>query len=111
MSSWQRSWRRLLPLVSRARRSPMKHKTIARCVCTVAAAALSLSGQAAPAAEQVSASESQAVSITIYNQNFGLVRDVREVELKEGINHLQFEDVAAQIDPTTVSFTSLTAPN
>jgi hypothetical protein len=62
-------------------------------------------------AEAVSASESQAVSLTIYNQNFGLVRDVRVVELSEGLNHLQFEDVAAQIDPTTVSFTSITAPN
>jgi hypothetical protein len=63
------------------------------------------------AAEQISASESQGVSLTIYNQNFGLVRDVREVDLKEGHNRLQFEDVAARIDPTTVSFTSVTAPN
>lgn len=59
----------------------------------------------------VNASDSQGVSLTIYNQNFGLVRDVREVELSEGVNRLQFEDVAAQIDPTTVSFASITAPN
>lgn len=62
-------------------------------------------------AETVGASESQGVNLTIYNQNFGLVRDIRNVDLKEGLNFVKFEDVAAQIDPTSVSFTSLTAPN
>jgi len=62
-------------------------------------------------AEVVGASDSQNINLTIYNQNFGLVKDVREIELKDGINYLRFEDVAAKIDPTTVSFTSLTAPN
>ncbi|MCC6976824.1 MAG: DUF4139 domain-containing protein [Candidatus Melainabacteria bacterium] len=56
-------------------------------------------------------SESSGVSLTVYNQNFGLVRDTRSVELGSGINHVRFEDVAAKIDPTSVSFTSLTAPN
>lgn len=56
-------------------------------------------------------SESAGVSLTIYNQNFGLVRDSRSVDLVNGINHVRFEDVAAKIDPTSVSFTSLTAPN
>ncbi|PWU00531.1 MAG: hypothetical protein C5B53_03920 [Candidatus Melainabacteria bacterium] len=63
------------------------------------------------AAENVSASESKGVSLTIYNQNFGLVKDIREVKLNEGGNFLRFEDVAAKIDPTSVSFLSLTAPN
>src|SRR4029453_18589833 len=62
-------------------------------------------------AEHVTASDSHGVSLTIYNQNFGLVKDVRAVELKDGINYLRFEDVAAMIDPTSVSFESLTAPN
>lgn len=62
-------------------------------------------------AETVGASESKGVNLTIYNQNFGLVKDIREVELKEGSNFLRFEDVAAKIDPTSVSFLSLTAPN
>lgn len=63
------------------------------------------------AAGQVDSSDSLGTSLTIYNQNFGLVRDLRNMELKEGINHVRFEDVAARIDPTSVSFTSLTAPN
>lgn len=62
-------------------------------------------------AEPVTASDSQGLSLTIYNQNFGVVKDIREVELKDGINYLRFEDVATKIDPTSVSFISLTAPN
>lgn len=62
-------------------------------------------------AEVVTAAESEGVKLTIYNQNFAVVRDLREVEFKSGINYLRFEDVAAKIDPTSVSFASLTAPN
>ncbi len=61
--------------------------------------------------EELKVTESQGVNLTIYNQNFGLVKDIRNVDLKDGINYLRFEDVAAQIDPTSVSFQSLTAPN
>lgn len=48
------------------------------------------------------------VALTIYNSNIGLVKDVREVELGEGENELQFMDVASQIMPTTVHIQSLT---
>lgn len=61
--------------------------------------------------EEVGASDSKGVNLTIYNQNFGLVKDVRDVTLNTGINFVRFADVAAQIDPTSVSFASLTAPN
>jgi hypothetical protein len=71
----------------------------------------SLSVTSPASAEEIRTSESQGVSLTIYNQNFGLVRDIRKINLVEGINHVRFEDVAAQIDPTSVSFQSLTAPN
>ncbi len=63
------------------------------------------------AAEGLSTSDSQGVALTIYNQNFAVVKDTRSVNLKDGINFLRFEDVAAKIDPTSVSFQSLTAPN
>lgn len=62
-------------------------------------------------AQRATVSDSQGVSLTIYNQNFGLVRDIRSVDLRDGLNFLQFEDVASGIDPTSVSFLSLTAPN
>ncbi len=81
-------------------------------IITSALSATAILLPAAPAgAEPVSASGSQGVTLTIYNQNFGVVKDLREVELKQGINQLRFEDVAARIDPTTVSFRSLTAPD
>ncbi|HLF11187.1 MAG TPA: DUF4139 domain-containing protein [Gammaproteobacteria bacterium] len=41
---------------------------------------------------------------------YAMIRQVRTVDLERGINRLNFRDVAAYIDPTTVSFESLTAP-
>ena len=50
------------------------------------------------------------VSITVYNQNFGLVREVRELPtLGSGKVELEFRDVAANIQPETVSIKSLGA--
>ena len=48
------------------------------------------------------AEQREAVSITVYNQNFGLVREVRTVDLARGRTPLEFQDVAGQIEPYTV---------
>ena len=53
--------------------------------------------------------EQKSLHLTIYNQNLGLVKDVRELSLATGIHSLWFEGVAARIDPTSVSIRSLTA--
>jgi len=58
-----------------------------------------------------SKAQGKEVSVTIYQNNFGLVRDVREMELKAGVQEIRFTDVASQIDPTSVHFKSLTAPD
>jgi len=58
----------------------------------------------------VTASEPQAASLTVYNQNFALVREVRTVDLKEGVNWVRVENVAAQIDPTSVALKGLELP-
>jgi len=50
------------------------------------------------------------VMVTIYNGNLGLVKDVREIRLPAGTTDVQFMDVAAQIDPTTVHLKSITDP-
>jgi len=42
---------------------------------------------------------------------YALVRDDRDVAIKQGRSQLPFTDVAALIDPTTVTFTSLTDPS
>jgi hypothetical protein len=57
------------------------------------------------------AADQKSVSITIYNDNLGLVKDVRAVDMKTGVQSLWFEGVAAQIDPTTVHIRSVDAPN
>ena len=41
---------------------------------------------------------------------YALVRDDRDVKIKQGRSQQSFTDVAALIDPTTVTFTSLTDP-
>ncbi len=51
------------------------------------------------------------VSLTVYNSGTALVIDRRTFELKQGLNEIQFTDVAAQIDPTSVNFKSVTDPN
>jgi len=50
------------------------------------------------------------VMVTIYNGNLGLVKDVRDVRLPSGTSEVQFVDVAAQVDPTTVHLKSLSDP-
>ncbi len=54
--------------------------------------------------------QSAGVDLTIYNQNVALVKDKRTLALNQGLNQVRFSDVAAQIDPTSVQFTSLTDP-
>lgn len=49
-----------------------------------------------------SADERESVAITVYNQNFGLVREVRTLDLADGRVDLEFADVASGIQPETV---------
>jgi hypothetical protein len=42
---------------------------------------------------------------------YGVVREARPIELQNGENTIRFTDVASGIDPTTVSFRSITAPD
>src|SRR5437773_1488170 len=66
-------------------------------------------GQPAAAAPvSVTRDDQREVMVTIYNGNLGLVKDLREARLPAGVNEVQFMDVAAAIDPTTVHLKSLT---
>jgi hypothetical protein len=67
--------------------------------------------QPAAVAKLSPAKDRTEVSITVYNQNFGLVREVRDIDLGKGRVALEFRDVASQIQPETVSIKSLTAAN
>ena len=63
---------------------------------------------AGASAQKVTRETQKDVMVTIYNGNLGLVKDVRDVRLPAGLIEVQFMDVAAQIDPTTVHLKSLT---
>jgi hypothetical protein len=51
------------------------------------------------------------LSLTVYNSDVALVRDVRNLSLARGIGNLRFMDIAATINPSTVHFRSLTEPS
>ena len=50
------------------------------------------------------------LSLTVYNSDLALIRDVRQIALAAGTSTLRFADVAARINPATVHFRSLTEP-
>jgi hypothetical protein len=61
-----------------------------------------------PANAKSTSQQRDEVSITVYNQNFGLVREVRTMDLPSGRTALEFADVSQQIQPETVSIKALT---
>ncbi|HMD98948.1 MAG TPA: DUF4139 domain-containing protein [Terriglobia bacterium] len=60
--------------------------------------------------ERSTEADQKQVAVTVYNSNIALVRDVRTLRLPAGTVDLRFEDIAAQVNPATVHFVSLTAP-
>jgi hypothetical protein len=66
---------------------------------------------AAPQTDATQATTTQAdqtdLSVTVYNSDLALVRDVREVRLPAGVFPLKFMDIAASVNPATVHFRSL----
>jgi len=50
------------------------------------------------------------VAITIYNDNFAVVKERRDMTFEQGLNRMQFTGVAERIDPTSVNFLCVSAP-
>ncbi len=50
------------------------------------------------------------VEITVYNQGYALVKDIRSVDVKKGVGTVEFADVASSIEPQSVLFKSLSDP-
>ena len=75
------------------------------CITAVLLAALAL-----PAiGQETQPAEKEGVSLTVYNGNYGVVRELRNVDIApDGL--VRFTDVASAIDATTVHFKSLTDP-
>ena len=51
------------------------------------------------------------LALTVYNSDIALVRDVRDLQLPRGSFDLDFQDIAATVNPATVHFRSLTEPS
>jgi hypothetical protein len=69
-------------------------------------AALSTAGQ-----NVTTVTDQADLSVTVYNSDIALVRDVRNLRLPTGSFDLQFMDIAATVNPATVHFRSLTEPS
>jgi hypothetical protein len=55
--------------------------------------------------------DQEEVSVTVYNSNIGLVKDIRQISMLKGFTDLKFSEVAARIMPQTVHIKSLTDPS
>ncbi len=84
------------------------------------AGAISLSSATAPAIveaddqgqdQTTTLTDQSEVSLTVYNSDLALVRDVRNLLLPRGTGNLRFMDIAATVNPATVHFRSLTEPS
>ncbi|HZJ33677.1 MAG TPA: DUF4139 domain-containing protein [Vicinamibacterales bacterium] len=65
----------------------------------------------APAQDASTLEDQTELSLTVYNSDLALVRDVRTLQLSRGVSDLRFMDVAATVNPATVHFRSLTEPS
>lgn len=52
----------------------------------------------------------EGVGVTVYNDDFAVVRQSRQMSFDKGTNTVRFTDVASAIDPTSVNFKCLSAP-
>ncbi len=50
------------------------------------------------------------VSITVYNSDMALVKDVRTTSIESGVHEVRFPGIAQRIDPTSVHFKILEGP-
>ena len=57
---------------------------------------------ALPAINNGQENNQKEIAVTVYNNNLGVVKDTREIELKAGSQKISITDVAQQIDPTSV---------
>jgi len=65
---------------------------------------------AGAAPQRITRDAQRDLMVTIYNGNLGLVKDVREARFPVGAGEVEFMDVAALVDATSVHLRSLTDP-
>lgn len=84
----------------------MKRRIVVSILIILALAAVGVAGNR----PHPTTAATQGPEVTVYNSNIALVKEVRSLTLKEGVNEVRITDVPAQIDPTSLHFASLTDP-
>ena len=64
-------------------------------------------GPSTPAKVVPEAEQGEGVTLTVYNQDFVVVKERRTMDLQQGRSSVRFRDVAATIVPETVQFSTL----
>ena len=59
----------------------------------------------------VTTAEGESVALTVYNDGNAIVKEIRSITVPKGASEVRFEDVAKTIDPTSVTFRSVTDPD
>ena len=54
--------------------------------------------------------QQESLAVTIYNDDFAMVKDVREISFDQGTSTLYFTDVSSKIQTETVTFKALESP-
>jgi hypothetical protein len=85
-------------------------KFITAWTVAIAVALLGAAGLRAQNTVTSTEQDQKELSVTVYNSDIALVRDVRHLRLPEGTIDLRYMDIAAQVNPATVHIVSLTAP-
>jgi hypothetical protein len=73
--------------------------------------AVAAQGSPGAAAAQSTLDDQTELSLTVYNSDLALVRDVRTLHLPRGTADLTFMDIAATVNPATVHIRSLSEPS
>ncbi|MFA6570110.1 MAG: DUF4139 domain-containing protein [Bacteroidota bacterium] len=47
--------------------------------------------------------ERKSLNVTVYNNNLGVIKDVRNINIEKGVSNIKVTDVAEKIDPTSVN--------
>jgi hypothetical protein len=86
----------------------MRRRTLLTLIAVTLVALTGITGLSA--GQNTAAAGNPGPELTVYNQGMALVKDTRTLNFKEGVQTITVTDVAAQIDPTSVFFKSLTDP-
>jgi hypothetical protein len=54
--------------------------------------------------------QDSSTAVTVYNDNFGVIKEQRPIVFETGLNTIKFTDVASSIEPASVSFQCISAP-